>query len=95
MPNTPSQENAVGSIQNAYQASFILVDFGAALLFVIGSILFFDPQWTYPGTWCFLVGSVFFAVKPTLRLARFLHLRKRVREAELSFEQAFEGRHFF
>jgi uncharacterized membrane protein YgdD (TMEM256/DUF423 family) len=42
----------------------------AAVLFIIGSVMFFSEDWTYVGTWLFVIGSVLFATKPTLRLLR-------------------------
>ncbi|MEM6676977.1 MAG: YrhK family protein [Pseudomonadota bacterium] len=61
-------------IGRLYDLAHLLVDFMAAALFVIGSVMFFFEAWLYPGTWCFLIGSIFFAVKPTLRLVRAFHL---------------------
>lgn len=57
-----------------YELVYTLIDLGAALLFIIGSILFFYSQLQDAGTWCFLVGSVFFAAKPMLRVVREFHL---------------------
>ncbi|MEL6481740.1 MAG: YrhK family protein [Pseudomonadota bacterium] len=57
-----------------YDLAHLMVDFLAAALFVIGSVMFFYEAWVYTGTWCFLIGSVFFGVKPTIKLARALHL---------------------
>lgn len=57
----------------AYEIAFTSVDFLAALLFVVGSALFFYKSLETPAIWCFLVGSVCFALKPTLRLAREIH----------------------
>jgi len=57
-----------------YELMFTLVDFMAALLFVIGSILFFQESTTYIGTWLFLIGSLFFALKPSIRLVREWHM---------------------
>ncbi|KIN65393.1 YrhK [Sulfitobacter noctilucae] len=51
-----------------------LADFGAATLFIIGSIMFFFDQWVTFGTWLFLVGSILFALKPTLKLWREIRL---------------------
>lgn len=56
-----------------YEIAFTIADVSAALLFVIGSILFFDQETTYAGTWCFLLGSVCFALKPMIRLVREFH----------------------
>lgn len=57
-----------------YEIAYTAVDFGAALCFVVGSVMFFFSAWQVPGTWLFLLGSVLFALKPTLRLAREIHL---------------------
>lgn len=61
-------------ISALYEIAHVMVDFLAAILFVIGSALFFFPSTTYAATWMFLIGSIFFATKPTLRLAREIHL---------------------
>ena len=59
-----------------YQVVRTGVDFGAALCFVVGSILFFFESTTVAATWFFLVGSILFAVKPTIDLVRSVHLRR-------------------
>lgn len=56
-----------------YELWYTVVDFGAAALFVVGSVLFFWEATATAATWMFLVGSVFFGLKPTLRLIRELH----------------------
>lgn len=56
-----------------YQLIYTLVDFGAAVLFLVGSVLFFYQSLQDPAIWCFVVGSVMFAAKPTLRLVREVH----------------------
>lgn len=53
---------------------YTAVDFAAAFLFIIGSIMFFSESWTHTGTWLFLTGSIFFAMKPALRVIRELKL---------------------
>ncbi|SEB90799.1 YrhK-like protein [Paramicrobacterium humi] len=58
----------------AFGLAHAVADFAAAGLFVVGSALFFSEQTKIPATWCFLIGSVFFVLKPTLRLARELKL---------------------
>ena len=45
-----------------------------AICFVIGSVMFLYESWQTFGTWLFIVGSILFATKPTLRLARELKL---------------------
>ena len=71
-----------------YEIIYTLIDFAAAILFVIGSIMFFSDNWQTPGTWMFLIGSIFFATKPTLRVVRELHLAAMGREDRLA--QRFE-----
>jgi hypothetical protein len=52
------------------------VDFGAALCFVAGSVCFFFASLTTPADWLFLVGSILFAIKPTIDLFASAHLRR-------------------
>ena len=52
------------------ELAYTVVDFSAAALFVVGSILFFSEATTYVGTWLFLVGSVLFGLRPTIKLYR-------------------------
>ena len=66
---TPAQER----LYAAYELAYTIVDFSAALLFVVGSVMFFSEAWQVAGTWCFLAGSICFAAKPTLRLVREVH----------------------
>ncbi len=59
-----------------FEIVYTIIDFSAAALFVVGSIFFFSESLTYAGTWLFLIGSLMFAAKPTLRLIRELKLAK-------------------
>jgi uncharacterized membrane protein YgdD (TMEM256/DUF423 family) len=77
-----------------YQWIHLLVDFAAAAMFVVGSILFLQPGLERAGSWLFLIGSIFFAMKPTIRLLRVLHLRHLAREAEITLDTLF-GLHRF
>ncbi|QFU09816.1 hypothetical protein PARPLA_00621 [Rhodobacteraceae bacterium THAF1] len=56
------------------EMAYTLVDFTAAMCFVIGSVLFFWPTWETLAIWFFVIGSVCFAVKPTLKLWREVKL---------------------
>lgn len=58
----------------------LVADFLAGFSFVAGSVLFFFPSLVYAGTWLFLIGSILFAAKPTIRLAHQLH-RSRIGRA--------------
>ncbi len=53
-----------------YELVYTTVGLSAALLFLIGSILFFYKQLETPAIWCFVIGSAFFALKPILRVIR-------------------------
>ncbi len=72
-PATRSQSERHARIFATYEIFHTLVDFAAAILFIIGSVLFFSEATTYVATWMFLIGSVCFALKPSIRLARELH----------------------
>ncbi len=64
-------------IYAAYELVYTLVDFTAAVCFVVGSVMFFDDSLERAAIWAFLVGSICFALKPTLRLIREVHLLAR------------------
>ncbi|WP_099864717.1 YrhK family protein [Pararhizobium haloflavum] len=55
-----------------YELWYTAVDFMAAFTFLIGSVLFFSESTQTAATWCFVIGSICFALKPTIRLAREL-----------------------
>jgi hypothetical protein len=58
------------------ELAYTIVDVSAAVLFVIGSILFFSEATTYVATWLFVIGSVLFGLRPTIKLYReFAYLR--------------------
>ncbi|KZY34499.1 hypothetical protein A3731_19010 [Roseovarius sp. HI0049] len=59
-----------------YEMVHTIVDFSAAVSFLVGSVLFFWKETETAAIWCFVAGSVLFCVKPTLRLAREIHLLK-------------------
>ncbi len=59
-----------------YQVVRTAVDFGAALCFVCGSVFFFYMSLSTAADWLFLVGSILFAVKPTIDMIRSVHLRR-------------------
>jgi len=60
-------------IYAVYEIVYTLVDFLAALLFLVGSVMFFYPWLENPAIWCFVVGSAFFLMKPTIRVIREFH----------------------
>ena len=65
----------------AYQALYDCVDALAAILFVVGSILFFREATQTAGTWLFLIGSVCFAIRPVVHVIRDIHMGRISRQA--------------
>jgi len=63
-------------IYRRYQVVRTAVDFGAASCFVLGSVFFFFHSTTKAADWLFLIGSILFAVKPTIDIVRSVHLKK-------------------
>ena len=59
-----------------YERIYTVIDFLAALSFVVGSILFFYRDLQHEGTWLFLIGSILFAAKPSVRVLREFHLAR-------------------
>lgn len=58
----------------AYELAHTIADFGAAISFLVGSVLFFWTATQYAATWLFVFGSLLFVAKPTIRLVRELRL---------------------
>lgn len=71
-PENCRRSDAHKRVHAIYAMAYTAVDFAAAVLFIVGSILFFQADTTYAATWLFLIGSIFFAVRPTLTLFREL-----------------------
>jgi hypothetical protein len=69
---TPSHEQLV----RRYEFGRTVVEFMAAVTFIVGSVFFFYESLTYAGTWLFVIGSVLFAVRPSIRLLLELHLAR-------------------
>lgn len=63
-------------IRQRYEAVSILNDALIALWFIVGSIMFFFPDWATTGTWCFLFGSIELLIRPAIRLSRHVHLKR-------------------
>ena len=65
-----------GEVYGNYQTVYDTVDALAAIAFIVGSVLFFKASTEVAATWLFLIGSVFFAVRPLVHVARDFHLAK-------------------
>jgi len=57
-----------------YELLHTIADFIAAFSFLIGSILFLWTKTENAAIWLFIFGSVFFCLKPTLKLIREVRL---------------------
>jgi hypothetical protein len=71
-PDTRSRSPEHQRIYALFEVWYTTVDFAAAFLFLAGSILFFSESTRTTATWLFVGGSICFALKPTIRLAREL-----------------------
>lgn len=56
------------------EIAYTSVDFSAAICFLLGSVLFFWSRFETIAIWFFVIGSVLFAVKPTIRFFREVRL---------------------
>lgn len=65
-----------GEVYGGYQKLYDAVDALAAIAFIVGSALFFSEATQTTATWLFLIGSIFFAVRPLVHVARDFHLAR-------------------
>ena len=63
-------------IERVYELASIVNDFMIGAWFLAGSILFFWQDTTYDGTWLFVIGSAQLIIRPAIRLARHIHLKR-------------------
>ncbi|ROO25355.1 cobyric acid synthase [Salinisphaera orenii MK-B5] len=61
-------------VYGIYEKLYTLNDFCAALMFLVGSILFFYKSLETAAIWCFVIGSVNFMLRPTIKVLREFHL---------------------
>ncbi|MBJ3777474.1 YrhK family protein [Acuticoccus mangrovi] len=82
-PDNATLSDRHNTVYARFEFARTVVDFLAAFCFVAGSILYFYPSLTTGGTWLFLIGSILFALKPTIKLCREIALRRMDVRAEL------------
>lgn len=63
-------------IRRRYEVLSIANDFLIAIWFLIGSILFLWPSLATTATGFFIIGSAQFLIRPALRLASHIHLKR-------------------
>jgi len=74
-------------LQDLYAVAHLFVDFLAGITFTVGSVLFFWPAWETLAIWLFVIGSILFTVKPSVRLAHTLHDTRTRRSLERTLSE--------
>lgn len=64
------------TIRQRYETLSIINDFFIAIWFLAGSVLFLYPAWEQVAVWLFIIGSAQFLIRPALRLAHQIHLKR-------------------
>lgn len=72
--STASEQHV--QVYGFYKKLYTVVEFAAAVSFVVGSVLFFYESEQLLATWFFLVGSILFAARPTVTVLREYHLAR-------------------
>ncbi|MDA3834574.1 MAG: YrhK family protein [Spirochaetales bacterium] len=73
-----------------FEILYTMVDFLAAIAFTVGSIMFLYEDLTNTAKWFFIIGSLLFAFKPTIRVVREIKLTAEGREDEFTNEDSSE-----
>lgn len=63
-------------IRRRYEVISIINDFAIAMWFLVGSILFLFPEYEKAAIWLFILGSFQFLVRPSIRLASHIHVKR-------------------
>ncbi|MEY2342923.1 YrhK family protein [Acidithiobacillus sp. IBUN Pt1247-S3] len=63
-------------IRNRYETISIINDFLIGILFLVGSVFFFYPSMETAGVWLFVIGSAELLIRPSIRLARNIHVKR-------------------
>ncbi|MGA7965533.1 MAG: YrhK family protein [Gammaproteobacteria bacterium] len=64
-------------INRRYEVASMFNDILTGLWFVVGSCFFFFNSLQTPAIWLFLIGSLELLIRPMLRIARDVHLRRK------------------
>jgi hypothetical protein len=75
-PRRPTATAHHRQVYGRYQKLYTVVEFLAAVAFVVGSVCFFSEDLTVQADWLFLIGSILFAVRPTVAVIREAHLAR-------------------
>ncbi|GEK58466.1 hypothetical protein CHL76_07680 [Marinococcus halophilus] len=63
-------------ITKVYQLIYHINDLLLALIFLIGSFLFFSEATTFYGTWLFVIGSLQMFIRPIIAMTHQIHVGK-------------------
>lgn len=63
-------------VQRRYEALGAVNDFLIAVWFFVGSFFFLTESLVQSGTWLFIVGSAQLLIRPLLRLASLVHVKR-------------------
>lgn len=71
---TLGQEEMI--VRRRYEVLSILNDVCIGVWFLVGSVMFLSSAWETFGTWLFIVGSAQLLIRPLIRLAHHIHLKR-------------------
>jgi YrhK-like protein len=63
-------------VRRRYEVASMLNDVLIGLWFVVGSCFFLYSSLQETGTWLFLIGSIQLLIRPMIRIAKDVHLRR-------------------
>jgi len=63
-------------IHRRYETAVLANDFLIGIWFTVGSVMFLYPAYEKTGAWVFLIASIQFLIRPSIRLARNIHIRR-------------------
>nr|WP_284047581.1 YrhK family protein [Guyparkeria hydrothermalis] len=74
-------------IHQRYETAVLANDFLIGLWFTLGSLAFLFPAYESAGAWIFLIASLQYVVRPSIRLARNIHVERLRRRRSPSAEK--------
>jgi len=72
---------AAERLNGRYETLSVINDFFVGVWFLIGSVFFLYESTVILGTWLFILGSAQLLIRPTIRLARTMHMNRLHRRA--------------
>jgi len=63
-------------IRRRYEVLSIINDFFIAIWYLLGSVFFLYPSLEKVAIWLFIIGSVQFLIRPTIRLLTHMHVQR-------------------